>query len=101
MTVIGEHYGGDARHIVLTHAIRIFVAVMTIPVYFRYIAGYHVPSMSPGLHVTQMPLHELALLAGCGVVGWIGAHFLRMPASRLIDPMVGPDRKSPRLNSSH
>ncbi|MFC3677796.1 AbrB family transcriptional regulator [Ferrovibrio xuzhouensis] len=88
MTVIGEHYGGDARHIVLTHAIRIFVAVMTIPVYFRYIAGYHVPSMAPGLHVTQMPLHELALLAGCGVVGWIGAHFLRMPASRLIGPMV-------------
>src|SRR3546814_16785713 len=44
--------------------------------------------MAPGLHVIQMPLHELALLAGCGVVGWIGAHFLRMPASRLIGPMV-------------
>jgi membrane AbrB-like protein len=88
MTIIGEYYGGDGRHIVLAHAIRIFVVVMTIPFYFRFIAGYHVPPMAPGLHVTEMPGLELALLAGCGIVGWIGAHYLRMPASRLVGPFL-------------
>lgn len=88
MTLIGEHYGGDARSIVLTHAIRIFVVVMTVPVYFRFIEGLSVPSMAPGMHLADMPLKEAALLVGAGIAGWFGASFLRIPAARLVGPML-------------
>lgn len=88
MTLIGEHYGGDPRSIILTHAIRVFMVVMTVPVYFRFVEGLDVPSMTPGVHLADMPLQEGLLLLGCGIVGWFGAGLLRIPAARLVGPML-------------
>jgi len=88
MTLVGEAYGGDGRSIILTHALRIFLTVMTIPVYFRFIENLNVPPMAIGPHMWQLPWHEGALLIVCGIVGWYVARFLRMPASVLVGPMV-------------
>lgn len=88
MTLVGEHYGGDGRSIILTHAIRIFVVVMTIPVYFRFVEGLDVPSMTPGVHLIDMLPTEALLLAACALLGWFGARLLRIPAAQLVGPMV-------------
>ncbi len=88
MTMVGEAMGGNPRNIVLTHAIRIFVVVMTIPVYFRVIEGYQVPPMLPGPGMGDMALSDGALLIGCGVIGWALARRLKIPAAQLLGPML-------------
>ncbi len=88
MTLVGEAYGGDGRSIIMTHALRVFLTVMTIPVYFRFVEKLDVPPMAIGPHMWQLPWHEGALLIVCGMVGWYVARFLRMPASVLVGPMV-------------
>lgn len=88
MTLVGEAYGGDGRSIILTHALRIFITVMTVPVYFRFIEGLNVPPMAQGPHFWQLPWHEGALLVLCGAAGWYVAKFLRIPAAQLVGPMI-------------
>ncbi|WP_300296290.1 AbrB family transcriptional regulator [Ferrovibrio sp.] len=88
MTMLGEHYGGDARSIIMTHAIRVFMVVMTVPVYFRFVENLNVPPMAPGVHLADMPLKEGLLLLGCGIIGWLVADKLRIPAARLVGPML-------------
>lgn len=88
MTLVGEAFGGDGRSIILTHALRIFITVMTVPVYFRFIEGLNVPPMAQGPHMWQLPWHEGALLILCGAAGWYVAKFLRIPAAQLVGPMI-------------
>ncbi|MBP6818966.1 AbrB family transcriptional regulator [Ferrovibrio sp. MS7] len=88
MTMVGEAMGGNARSIVLCHAIRIFVTVMTIPFYFRLVEGFYVPPMTPGPGVSAMALDDGLLLVGCGLVGWALARRLKLPASQLLGPMI-------------
>ncbi|MCW0235932.1 MAG: AbrB family transcriptional regulator [Ferrovibrio sp.] len=88
MTLVGEHYGGDGRSIILTHALRVFLTVMTVPVYFRFVENLNVPPMAQGAHVWQLPWHEGALLVACGIAGWYAAKFLRIPAAQLVGPML-------------
>lgn len=88
MTLVGEAYGGDGRSIILTHAIRIFIVVMTVPVWFRFVEGLNVPSMTPGPGLAEMLPAEALLLAACGLLGWFGARLLRVPASQLVGPML-------------
>lgn len=88
MTLVGEAFGGDGRSIILTHALRVFLTVMTVPVYFRFVEGLNVPPMAQGAHMWQLQWHEGALLIVCGAVGWYAARFLRIPAAQLVGPMI-------------
>lgn len=88
MTIVGERYGGDARSIILTHAIRVFLVVMTVPVYFRFVERLDVPPMAQGAHLAQMLPVEILLLVACGAIGWYGAKRLNIPAAQLVGPMV-------------
>lgn len=88
MTLVGEAFGGDGRSIILTHALRIFITVMTVPVYFRFVEKLNVPPMAQGAHMWELQWHEGALLVACGVAGWYVAKFLRIPAAHLVGPMI-------------
>lgn len=88
MTLVGEHYGGDGRSIIITHALRIFIVVMTVPVYFRFVEKLDVPPMAVGRHMWELLPLEAVLLLMCGIVGWFGARAFRIPAAQLVGPMV-------------
>lgn len=88
MTLMGEAMGGNGRNIVLAHALRIFLVVMTIPFYFRLIEGAQVPSMPSGVHLNEMALDDALLLLGSGVVGFLAARRFRIPAAQLVGPML-------------
>ncbi len=88
MTLVGEAMGGNARSIVLCHAIRIFVTVMTIPFYFRLIEGFYVPPMTPGPGLSAMAWDDGLLLLACGLIGWALARRMNLPAAQLLGPMV-------------
>ncbi len=88
MTLVGEAYGGDGRSIILTHALRVFLTVMTVPVYFRFVEKLDVPPMAVGRHFWELVPLEGLLLAACGVAGWYLARRLRIPAAVLVGPML-------------
>lgn len=87
MMTVGESVGGNVATISMVHATRILVVVGTIPVYFRYFEGLHVPTLPPG--PAGFPdLLDMALLTACAVIGVPLAAKLRLPAGGLLGPML-------------
>ena len=69
---MGEAYGGDGRSIILTHALRVFLVVMTVPVYFRFVEKLDVPPMAIGKHVWELlPVEAALLIAVMGFVATV------------------------------
>ena len=88
MAVIGEAMGGDARTISLVHSVRILLLVLTIPLYFRFVEGLEVVPLGQGAALSDFTALDVAVLAGCGVVGFFGARRLHVPAAPLVGPMA-------------
>lgn len=89
MTLIGGAMGGDERTIALTHALRIVIIVFVVAFGFQLLAGY-VPQQRDAQYVlfADVPPFDLLLLAGCGVLGALGARWLRLPAGTLLGPLI-------------
>lgn len=89
MIALGDYYGGNTRRIALTHATRVLLVVATVPLYFKLVAGADIPSLPTGTGAQgDLNFFEVAILCGCGVVGyWLG-HRLRIPAAGLVGPLV-------------
>ena len=87
MTLMGEHYGADARIISLNHAVRVLIIVTVIPFYFRWIEGLEVPASPPNPQQIWTLL-DVMILVGCGAIGYPAAVRLKLPAAALIGPMV-------------
>lgn len=89
MTLIGREMGGDDRVIALTHASRILLVVMTIPVLFRIFGGYEAPTgLLPRGPSFDLPLKEYFVLGFCVTVGPFIARRLRVPAAFLLGALA-------------
>jgi len=89
MTVIGAAMGGDGRTIALFHGARVLVVALSIPMGFRFLAGY-VPQ---GVQALGGPLAaigaiDVAVLAVCGVVGYLAAERFGVPAPTMTGPLL-------------
>jgi len=89
MMLVGASLGGDDRRIVLTHASRILLAVLAIPIFFRLTTDIDMTDRSRfGVSITEVPLPDYAILIACGVVGLPLAKLMRLPAALLVGPML-------------
>ena len=91
MILVGGALGGDARIISLTHAARVLFVVSALPLAFQLLLGYEPAARaaaSTAGWLGDLSAREAALLAGCGVFGFLGAHLLRLPAAAIIGPMI-------------
>ena len=89
MVVIGGAMGGDSRIISLTHSARLLIVVLILPFAFQLFTGYSPeqrPAPGPGLFDTDP--WDLAVLAGCGLAGYLLAQALRIPAAVITGPML-------------
>ena len=89
MTAFGIAYGADARTVTLIHSTRILLVTLAVPLGLRFIAGFEpqgVRSLGGGLF-TIAP-GDAALLLALGVVGFLGARALRIPAPAMIGALV-------------
>lgn len=88
MILAGGALGGDERRISLAHGARILTAIFALSFGYRWFGGYVPPAVSSPALSTVLEVEDWLLLAGCGIVGLLGAKALRMPAYALVGPMV-------------
>ncbi|NMM46387.1 AbrB family transcriptional regulator [Rhodospirillaceae bacterium KN72] len=88
MMVIGHEMGGDDRRIVLTHASRVLLTVLCIPIFFRLTMHIDMADRSRfGVALTDVSLQDYLLLTSC-ILGYPAAKYLRIPAPMLVGPML-------------
>jgi len=87
MILAGGALGGDERRISMSHAARILIAIFALSFGYRWFGGY-APAVAPTLSGEAMNGLDWLLLTGCGVVGFVVARALRIPAYALVGPMV-------------
>ena len=89
MTLLGGQFGGDERRISLVHATRVFITVFTIPIWYRIQQGFTTgASGRPYVGLMDVALADYAVLAGCALVGGIGALRIGLPAAVVLGPML-------------
>ena len=88
MVLVGDALGGDGRTISLIHTVRILFLVVVIPVYFRFVQGLEVPATAQTGSIAGLDAVGAAVLIACGIVGYLVARRLRVPAAGLVGPMV-------------
>ena len=88
MIMVGSAMGGDDRSIALTHASRILLVVLIIPFWFRLVEGYECSPGAAGIPFAAIPAFDLGVLTLCGIVGFVAARLLRLPAAALVGPML-------------
>ena len=87
MILAGGALGGDERRISMSHAARVLIAIFALSFGYRWFGDY-VPVVAPTLSGEAMNWLDWLLLTGCGVVGFVVARALRIPAYALVGPMV-------------
>ncbi|MCR9220235.1 MAG: AbrB family transcriptional regulator [Alphaproteobacteria bacterium] len=89
MMLVGAAMGGDDRRIVLTHASRILLAVLAIPIFFRLTTDVELVDRTRfGVALADVAAQDYAILILSGLLGWPLAKLLRLPAALLVGPMM-------------
>ena len=89
MMIIGKDMGADERSIILAHTSRIVLVVTLIAVWFRLVQDIDLSDRSQfGIPFSEIPAHELVILAMVGAVGYFVGRFLRLPAPMLLGPIL-------------
>ncbi len=88
MTTLADDTGIDIKRISLAHALRITFVVISLPVFARVfldVENVDVSRVSVGLFT--MGFNDLALLVVAGIVGFVGAEKLKIPAGHILGPL--------------
>lgn len=88
MVTMGGAYGADERRISLAHAVRILTVVMTVPLWYRYIEGAKVASITQMAKFGHNDWQDYAILAACGILGALLARLIRLPAAFMFGPLL-------------
>ena len=88
MILAGGAMGGDERRISLAHGTRILIAIFALSFGYRWFGGYVPPSAGAPSIEPSIEVLDWLVLGGCGIVGFLGARALRIPAFALVGPML-------------
>lgn len=89
MVLVGTEMGGDGRVISLIHATRIMLVVLSIPFAFTLGGGLDLgnrPAIGPAL--AELPAYDYVILGCSGLIGYVVARWLRVPAAAVVGPMI-------------
>jgi membrane AbrB-like protein len=87
MILAGGALGGDEARISMSHAARVLIAIFAISFGYRWFGDY-TPVGASATYADNIAMGEWLILTACGVVGYIVARLLRIPAYALVGPMV-------------
>ncbi|WP_199223291.1 AbrB family transcriptional regulator [Oricola cellulosilytica] len=87
MLLFGEEAGGNIRTLSLIHATRVVVIVAALPFFLRGFWGADLTN-PPGAPASTIPVLELAIMAGCALVGWQIAQRIGMFGASILGPLI-------------
>lgn len=87
MLVFGSEAGGDVRALSLIHATRVLVIVTTAPLLLSTLWGLPLTN-APGQAAANIPLMEILLMVGAGVVGWWAASRVGLFGASILGPLI-------------
>jgi membrane AbrB-like protein len=88
MIALSDQLGGDQRRVSLVHGTRLLFIVFSIPFLARAFGSN--PAAAPrSLAVAEIDAPAFALLALAGVLGWLFAKRVRLPAATFVGPLLG------------
>ncbi|HEV7252733.1 MAG TPA: AbrB family transcriptional regulator [Mesorhizobium sp.] len=89
MTMVGASHGGDERIISLTHASRIIMVVMLIPLLIRLVGASDVSGTAqPGANLLGVSALDVALMLASAVIGYVLGRRVGLPAAAMVGPML-------------
>lgn len=87
MIVFGEEAGANVRALSLIQATRVLVIVVALPFLLKGIWEADLDN-PPGAPLTDLPLHELAIMVACALIGWQGAKRLGLFGASILGPLI-------------
>lgn len=87
MLVFGEEAGGRVRTLSLIHATRVMVIVVALPFLLKGVWDADLTN-PPGVPLTTVPGHEMALMVVCAALGWWGAKRIGMFGASILGPLI-------------
>lgn len=87
MVLFGKEAGGDARALALIHATRVLIIVTLAPIILTGLYGSSLTG-ALGAPVRDLPVIELALMAGAAVIGWKVAERIGLFGASILGPMI-------------
>jgi uncharacterized protein len=87
MLVFGEEAGGNVRAMSLIHATRVLVIVTATPFLLTLMHDIDL-SRPPGRAAVDLPVTQIALMIGAGILGWRIAARLGMFGASILGPLI-------------
>ncbi|WP_420327170.1 AbrB family transcriptional regulator [Mameliella sp.] len=87
MIIFGTEAGGDPRALSLIHATRVMIIVTVAPMILTFGFGSALTN-DIGAPAAEIPLHELALMAGAALIGWKGGERIGLFGASILGPMI-------------
>lgn len=87
MLVFGEEAGANVRVLSLIHATRILVIVVALPIILSLVWDADLIN-PPGEPVSDLPVHELMIMATCALVGWQVARKVGLFGASILGPLL-------------
>ena len=88
MVMLGAAAGGDDRRVALVHSSRVLFVVFAIPLWVQFTEDVQRGGSLAGVGLDSVSGFDLAVLCACALGGYAVARLLRLPASRLLGPML-------------
>lgn len=87
MIIFGTEAGGDPRALSLIHATRVMIIVTVAPMILTFGFGSALTN-DIGAPATEIPLHELFLMAAAALIGWKGGERIGLFGASILGPMI-------------
>jgi len=89
MIAMGADLGASERTLALVHATRILVLVFLLPFIIQWIGDVEIGARSRnGISYLDISLIDYAILAACGLIGWLVAMRLKISGATIVGPMI-------------
>ncbi|WP_415184581.1 AbrB family transcriptional regulator [Phaeovulum sp.] len=87
MLIFGEEAGGDVRAMSLVHATRVLVIVTAAPFFLTWAYNADL-TRPPGAMMSDIPLLQIMLMVGAGIVGWKLAERVGLFGASILGPLI-------------
>ena len=87
MLAFGEEAGAKVRALSLIHATRVMMIVVALPFLLELVWDADLSNL-PGKPLTTISGADLALMALCAAIGWLGAKRLGMFGASILGPLI-------------